>query len=193
MMDFDILALVPKFILNDKDGYAMAKALEAGLKDFLAVCEQGLDTWGNVDTMPEWRLDEMAWEYNCPYDYTAELETKRQWIREALVINRLYGTPEAINRILSGYAVYGGGWVEEWFQYGGQPYHFRVFTTDAELMQKKYKEFTRILGMVKNVRSVLDNIVYSGATGYAKMAIGTRAVGVRAQHMGLARNYDMNG
>ena len=124
MMDFDIRALVPRFILEDKDGLAMAKALEAGLKDFLEICQQGLDTWGNVDEMPEWRLDELAWEYNIPYDYNAGISVKREWIRNAYSLSRMYGTPEGIMRYMAGY--FEEATLQENWEYSGQPYHFRM-------------------------------------------------------------------
>ena len=124
MMEFDLRRLVPRFILEDKNGYAMARAIEAGMKDFLAIAKRGLDTWGNVDEMPEWRLDELAWEYNIPYDYNAETEIKREWIRNVQELSRLYGTPEGITQYMGGY--FESAEMEEAWEYNGDPFHFRV-------------------------------------------------------------------
>ena len=63
---YDINRIFPRFILQDKNGYAIAKALQAGLDYFLARSKVALDTILDVDEMPEWRLDEIAWEYNIP-------------------------------------------------------------------------------------------------------------------------------
>lgn len=159
MMDFDIKGLVPRFIWNDRNGHALAKAMEAGLKDFLAVCKQGLDTWGNVENMPEWRLDEMAWEYNIPYDYTADTEIKRKWIRNVYELSRLYGTPEGIVEYMGGY--FDETTLEEAWQYDGDPFHFRVLFSGS-WTPEKVAWATRAINTVKNVRSVLDSYTFIG-------------------------------
>ena len=102
MITFNICQLWPKFLLRDRDGYAMAKALEAGLNYFLEKCQEGIDLILNVETMPEWRLDEMAWEYNIPYDYSASVTQKREWVRMAIPMYRILGTKEAIKQYLKG-------------------------------------------------------------------------------------------
>ena len=89
---FDLIRTVPKFILRDRNGFAMARAIEAALKYFLEKSQEGLDTLQNVDKMPEWRLDEMAWEMNCLYDETAQEEVKREWIRNAIPLYSIWGT-----------------------------------------------------------------------------------------------------
>ena len=159
MMDFDIKGLVPRFIWNDKNGHALAKALEAGLKDFLAVCKQGLDTWGNVENMPEWRLDEMAWEYNIPYDYTADVEIKREWIADVYALSRMYGTPKGITEYMGGY--FDETTLEEAWQYDGDPFHFRVLFSGS-WTPEKVAWATRAINAVKNVRSVLDSYTFIG-------------------------------
>lgn len=159
MMKFDLTRLVPRFILEDKDGYAMAKAIEAGLKDFLTVAQQGLDTWGNVEKMPEWRLDELAWEYNIPYDYNAETDVKREWIRNVQALSRLYGTPEGITQYMGGYFE-SAKLLENW-EYGGDPFHFRM-EFPGSWTPEKVAWATRAINNVKNVRSVLDTYTFIG-------------------------------
>ena len=73
----NIFQIFPRFILEDTDGFAMCKALEAGLNYFLDKCNEGLKLVLDVDSMPEWRLDEMAWELNCLYDFQADVDIKR--------------------------------------------------------------------------------------------------------------------
>ena len=159
MMQFDLTRLVPRFILEDKEGYAMAKAIETGLKDFLAIAQRVLDTWGNVDEMPVWRLDELAWEYNIPYDYNAEADIKREWIRNVQALSRLYGTPEGIAQYMGGY--FEEATVEEAWQYDGDPFHFRV-RFPGSWTPEKVAWATKAIQAVKNVRSVLDRYTFVG-------------------------------
>ena len=159
MMDFDIRRLVPRFLMEDKNGYAMAKAIEAGLKDFLTVAQGGLNTWGNVEKMPEWRLDELSWEYNIPYDYTAEISVKREWIRNVLELSRLYGTPEGITRYMNGY--FEDAELQENWEYDGEPFHFRM-NFPGSWTPEKVAWATKAIQTVKNVRSVLDSYTFKG-------------------------------
>ena len=159
MMDFDIKGLVPRFIWNDRNGHALCKAMEAGLNDFLDVCRLGLDTWGNVENMPEWRLDEMAWEYNIPYDYTAETSVKRSWIAGVFQLSRMYGTSEGIRQYMGGY--FDETTLEENWEYGGDPFHFRALFSGS-WTPESVAWATTAINAIKNVRSVLDSYTFKG-------------------------------
>lgn len=148
-MNIIIENLVPKFILADKNGYAIAKAIEAGLKKASEIVYSGKNLISNYGTMPEWRLDEIAWEINAIYDYTAGIDQKRQIIKNSVRNFRLYGTPAGIKKSL-----------EPFFDYveiteGDQPYHFGV-TLSADLGPENIKYANYVIANVKNVRSVFD-------------------------------------
>ena len=155
MTGFDITTMLPKFLTKDRNGYALAKALQAGMDDFIAAVELGKRLIDDADAMPEWRLDELAWEYNIPYSYTASLEAKRGWVRDAYDLSRLYGTAEGIARYIGAY--FDGAEGTEAAAYGGQPYHYKVTLTgvnhvgDTEWAQQAAQT-------VQNVRSVLDEM-----------------------------------
>ena len=57
-------------------------------------------------------------------------------------------------------AVFGGGSMEEWFDYGGDPHHFRavVNITEMEIKPGAIQEFIRIISSVKRLSSWLDEI-----------------------------------
>lgn len=155
MFVFDVTKWVPKFIMQDRNGRAIAKAIEAALQIMNDTIRQGVDCISNFDTMPEWRLDELAWETNCLYDYNADVEAKREWIKNAMPMYRLYGTPEAIYKYLGKY--FENVILEEAWEYGGEPYHFRV-TVDGEWTPGSVAWARRAINTAKNVRSVLDSM-----------------------------------
>lgn len=161
MFTFDIARLFPRFLLNDKNGYAMAKAIEAGLKYFLEKCQDGLDCLQDVDKMPEWRLDEMAWEYNILYDYSESVETKRKWIKYAVEYYAKYGTAAAIINYLEG--KFDSVNLEEWWQYEADPFHFRVIVT-GEWSQAADDWAKKAVAATQNVRSILDNIIFNAGS-----------------------------
>ena len=55
----------------------------------------GVKCLADYETMPEWRLDEIAWETGCLYDYKADIDSKRQWIKNAIALYSIFGTPKA--------------------------------------------------------------------------------------------------
>ncbi len=145
----------PQFILNDKNGYALAKAIEAAVQYMNDKVQQGFDCLTNFDKMPEWRLDELAWETNCLYDYSADVETKRRWIKNAIPLYRLYGTPQAVYQYIGSY--FDDIDLEENWIYDGDPFHFRV-TVDGEWTPENEAWARRAIATAKNVRSILDSL-----------------------------------
>lgn len=155
MINYLVNHIFPKFILQDKNGYALAKAIKAGLDYFLERAEDGLKITQDVDSMPEWRLDEMAWETDCMYDYSAETEIKREWIRNAIPLYSNWGTPQSVKEFLKGY--FGEIELQEWWQYGGEEYHFRL-TLGGEWNDQNEAWARREIERAKNVRSIMDQL-----------------------------------
>lgn len=166
----DIQRLFPQFLLRDKNGYAMAKALQAGLEYFLSKVQEGLDTVLDVDRMPEWRLDEMAWEYNVVYDYTAEVTQKREWIRRALPMYRILGTRQAVLQYLEGY--FGEIEIQENWEYGGEAFHFRI-TVGGEWTPENENWARKAIDATKPVRSLVDGLRPGCRASLAIAATGT--------------------
>lgn len=161
MIDFTIHQLFPDFILADKNGYAMAKAIERALQIMCDTIQTGVDNLQNIDKMPEWRLDEMAWELGCLYDHNADIETKRRWIKDATPLYSALGTPQAIYNFLEGF--FDQVELEENWQYAGEPFHFRV-TVSGEWTDANEQWLRRAIAASKNVRSVLDDIAVGSGT-----------------------------
>lgn len=171
---FDISRLVPRFLYKDKNGYAISKAIERAFQYVAAKVEEGIAIIQDPDAMPEWRLDEMAGELGCLYDYTGTVESKRYWIANAIPLYSITGTPQAIYDFLAG--VFDEIELEEFWQYDGNPYHFRV-TVDGEWTPETEAWARKAIGAAKNVRSVLDSL-----------RIGSRCnIGIMAEGAVLAR------
>lgn len=155
-IQFQIERLVPRFLLRDKNGYALAKAIERAFQLAALSAQKGLDILLDPDKMPEWRLDEMAGELGCLYDYSGTEEQKRYWIKQASNLYALYGTPQAIVNFLEGF--FQSVRVEEYWQYNGDPFHFRVIVSGESYDAAKIAWATRAIERVKNLRSVLDAV-----------------------------------
>ncbi len=178
MFTINIAQWVPKFILGDKNGYALAKAIEAGLQKMNDVVLEGFECITNYDTMPEWRLDELAWEYNILYDYAAPVESKRDWIRNAVNYYSIYGTPAAITAYLGG--VFDSVVVQEWWEYGADPYHFQVVVT-GEWSEAADDWARKAVAAVQNTRSVLDTIIFNAGSVTIPLYVAAAACGVEIE------------
>lgn len=116
-------------------------------------------TYAAIATMPEWLLDYMAVELRTPsYDENYSLKTKRALIQGSLLFYTQMGTPAAVNRIIE--TIFETGYIEEWYEYDGDPHHFRAYVGDGgEVGPGELEEFRRVLSSVKRLSSWLDDII----------------------------------
>ena len=153
-MEIKIERLVPTFILRDREGYALAKAIERALEIIAEKAEAGISCILDPDEMPVWRLDELAGELGCLYDYGGTEAQKRYWIKNAQKLYSVYGTPQAIYNYLEG--VFAAVKVEEWFEYGGEPFHFRVTISDADVTETEIEWAAKAVEAVKRLGCTAD-------------------------------------
>lgn len=177
MFRVQIENLAPRFLLSDRNGFALAKAIEAGLNAMNRAVEDGINCLSAIDSMPEWRLDEMAWEFAADwYDPTASLEEKRRLIAGVFEFYNRLGTVYAVRTAVE--ASFGSGRVEEWFQYNGTPYHYRIFADGTSVSASELQKLQRMVAKVQNVRSILDQICFSGRSETAAVIhMGAAATG----------------
>ncbi|MBQ9252236.1 MAG: hypothetical protein IJ188_06350 [Clostridia bacterium] len=161
-ISFNIEKLVPRFILNDKNGYALAKAIERAFQLVAEGAQYGIDILQDPYKMPEWRLDELAGELGCLYDYNGTIDQKRYWIINATYLYSVYGTPQAIYNFLEGY--FQTVQVEENWEYGGEPFHFRVTVSGGNYDADVIAWAQKAISNVKNVRSILDNVTIDNSS-----------------------------
>lgn len=151
--------LAPRFIREDRNGYALTCAIMHMVFAFTRAVQKALIERTDVERMSEEALDERAYSLGMAwYDYGAEEEKKRMWIREAEQMRKRIGTAAAITQLLGG--VYATSKVEEWTQYDGEPYHFRVMVFGkADPETEKWAKAA--IESTKNLRSILDGFYYS--------------------------------
>lgn len=116
-----------------------------------------LSTWNRIDEMSKEELDALAWELHISwYDYNANLSVKRQIIKDSDLVHSKLGTNWAVERVIETY--FGSGRVVEWFDYDGEPFHFKIQTTNQRIKDTKAEEFLKILDAVKRKSAHLDAI-----------------------------------
>ena len=121
--------------------------------------------YARIDELDEAALDVLAHDLHVDwYDFNYPIEVKRATIRDSIKIHRRLGTKYAVETALGN--VFPGTKVEEWFEYGGEPYFFRVIidATAAEVTAEKQKAVIEKVRFYKNARSHLEKIGFQMET-----------------------------
>lgn len=120
----DFTNSLPPALKNDPDMMALAQTISAQLQTTAAEVRKNI-IYARIDELDEATLDVLAYDLHVDwYDYSYPIEVKRRTIRDSIQVHRRLGTKYAVEKALG--AVYPGTKVEEWFEYGGDPYKFRV-------------------------------------------------------------------
>nr|DAL52652.1 MAG TPA_asm: tail protein [Bacteriophage sp.] len=113
-----------------------------------------------IKKLPEEIVDELAWQYHVDfYDVAADITKKRELVRKAIARHRYKGTPAAVEEVCS--AAFDTAEVVEWYEYGGEPYHFRVRMVQESIPDETaMAEMVKAVNSAKNTRSWLDSLVF---------------------------------
>ena len=138
----------------------MATVIAAALAKRWQEAELGI-LYPAIDRLPEPVLDILAYDLKVDwYDYGYSIEEKRRTLRDAWKVHRIKGTKAAVETAIS--AVYPHTKVLEWWEYGGDPYHFRldINITYDTMDSAKQRQVLARLKYYKNLRSHNDGITY---------------------------------
>lgn len=152
-----LLDILSSSIRNDPDIIAAAKTVDLGFSVLVNEVKQVI-ILPRINELQSDVLDHVAYFFHVDfYDVTFDVETKRKLILESVYLHQIKGTPRAVEILIE--TLFDEGVVEEWFDYGGNPYRFRVVTSNQSVTQERAEEFIRALNTVKNARSHLDNVI----------------------------------
>ena len=170
-----ILLALPQVLREDSNMLALARAVA----EALSAQANELDViriYPAVDILPESLLDLLAYDFKVDWWVSSySLEEKRDILAKSWNVHRALGTKYAMETSIS--SVYEDSRVQEWFEYGGEPYHFKI-QINARYEDTDPAKHARVLERVsvyKSLRSVLDEVEYydggGTATGYMTAAI----------------------
>ena len=158
---------------------SLLKDLEqASAKRLIPLQDTVLRYVNNPNLCPVHLLPWLAWAVSVDvWNNDWPLETKQAIIRQSVQIHKQKGTIGALRRALSAFSFVDIR-IEEWFNYGGAPFKFRVF---AELLEAEHSLidldmiYTTIM-QTKNLRSHLESFIAEietiSDTPYVAAAVG---------------------
>lgn len=150
------LRTLPTVLQNDANMQALAAAIAAELEK-LAGEPRLAQIYTRIDELDETMLDALAADFKVDWwRPDATLEEKRYALKVSWYVHKHLGTKSAIETAVADYL--GSGKVEEWFEYGGQPHHFRVASENNTAIITNYDAFMAVLEVVQRRSSVLEHI-----------------------------------
>lgn len=151
--------LLPSSLARSQTVRDVAKACGASLHDVVGQMS-GLLIYSRIDELDEAVVDDLAWQFHVDfYDTGLNLTQKRALVKSAIKDHKYKGTPWAVKSVIK--AIRGDVVLQDWYQYGGEAYHFRVNGFAGPMVSAD--ELTRLvaaISSVKNVRSWLDGITF---------------------------------
>ena len=154
--DLEFVKLLPHFMRYDGSIIGLSKATD----EIIGVFDKAarvMTTWDKINELPENELDDLAWELNITwYNKSAPIDVKRELILNSDKVYQKLGTKWAVENVISTY--FGEGFISEWFEYDGEPGHFRIFSSNPTVTDENLTQFMDVLNKVKRASAHLDGV-----------------------------------
>ena len=178
-----LISSLPFSVTQDEDKEKLAKIVAEELIKTVELTDKALFL-SKIKELSEDLLDILAYDFKVEwYDVKAPIENKRKAIEECIIVHKYKGTKYAVETAL--HSMFKDAKVEEWFEYGGEPFHFKL-TVYGGSSAGGLKNLYQKLQYSKNLRSVMESVVFvispdSPAYMYAgvKLAGMTKRIGAR--------------
>ena len=156
----NLVATLPAALQKDPSAVALAEAMADLLARRPEEIEQ-LRIYPVIDRLDERLLDILAYDFKVDWwDADYSLEEKRRTLKDSWRVHKLLGTKAAVEMAIS--AIYPRTTVLEWWEYGGEPYHFRldINITNDSIDSVKQRRVLERLEYYKSLRSHNDGVTY---------------------------------
>ena len=180
----DLTRALPPTLKNDEDMLALARVIGAELQETGRLIRQNI-IYPRIDELPENVLDILAYDLHVDwYDFDYPIEAKRSIIKDSVKVHKRLGTVYATLTALR--SVYPNSEIEEWFDYGGEPFLFRVVidVTRAKA-PAEYFQIKRAIDAYKRLTAHMESLIYQCRIDI-EIAIETRWWWLSAHRTGKA-------
>lgn len=162
LTDARLTDALPKTLAEQPWVQALAEASRKMRRRVIAYADR-TRLFCDIDEASEEALDALAVELQTPlYKNDYPLTVKRQIVKNSMLYYIRSGTRGAVEELLAD--IYQGAEVEEWFEYGGKPNHFRVAIdisrTTVPVAEMAPAELESWLYSVKRASSALESLSY---------------------------------
>ena len=168
MNDTDIYTIdytrtLPPVLQNDEKMMAAAQAIAQELKKSARKIQNNI-IYARIDELSEKALDILAHDMHIDwYDYDYPIMAKRELIKTGIKVHKKLGTKYAVKTALR--ALHPDSDVQEWFDYGGEPFYFRlILNISQSRVEVDLEKIVKTIGTYKRLTAHLDGIIYQFKT-----------------------------
>lgn len=156
-----VLDVTPDSLQQDKQILDMSASIQPSLDD-VNESISSIEIYSRIDELPEAILRMLALEhrvYQDEWELAQTIEAKRRLIKDSFALNKKRGTRWSIERIFDLLNI--TATLQEWFEYGGDPFKFKVAIYEIEgrgLTESEIATADRMINRYKPLRSSLESI-----------------------------------
>lgn len=164
--NFEIGDLLSDSLKKDKNIAALAYALTPIFQDIFSKTQ----LIQMFEGIPDHLLDFVAYEEAAEfYDVNMTNNQKRILIANAESIHKTKGTVAAVEDVITPF--FSKGRVSEWFEYGGKPFHFQIYTNEYLKNVQDIAKLFRMVNTVKRQSTRLERVLFNWKNGIVVEAV----------------------
>lgn len=155
----EISKILPSSLQADENVVHTSKAVTDSVNNVTAETVNEL-IMSRIDELTEPVVNSLAWQLHVDtYSEDLDIAQKRKLVKNAIKYHKYKGTSWAVKSVVEVLVNYAK--VEEWFEYKGSPYHFRVNGSYGPIFNgDSLQSLVNAINEAKNVRSWLDGISF---------------------------------
>lgn len=176
--DVDLLALQSRLMRADPTTQGLCKGLNREYRKLAPEIRKCLGVallYIDPDAVSDEVLAILAYDLKVDwYDDGASREARVATVKNAKKVQRIMGTPAAVELAVAPY--FDQAFVREWWEYDGDPYHYKIFV-QGELTADESSLLTRTIARTARATAVLDavaSITLSSGSAYTGGAVIVR-------------------
>ena len=150
--------------LKTEEILALTNALDGELQAITKAIDEVV-IMPRIREQPEDIVDSLAWQLHVDFyePLGLDLDRKRALVENSIIWHKHKGTKYALESIIR-ILFFNDFAIEEWFEYDGEPYYFRIVANDRLPDALQWHDLLRAIHEFKNERSWLDAIIYQSST-----------------------------
>lgn len=158
--DTNFFDTFPQALKQDEKLATLGKVIANELHILVEESEKNI-IYANIDNLSETWLDVLAYDLHVDwYNYDYPIDVKRNLIKNSVKVHQTMGTKYAIETALE--SIYLGSRVEEWWEYNGDPYMFKIIVniTQAKIPMSRNTIFDiyKTVEIYKRLTAHLESI-----------------------------------
>lgn len=154
--DYRIADRLPES-LNRDNMRELAETIDAKMGELNQMSEL-VSIYPRIDKLSSSLVDALAIQFHVDYyDKGLTLDVRRSLVKNSMRWHLRKGTKGVVQEMVQ--TVFASGVIHEWYEYGGDPYYFRVeLMTPMRITPDNLNLLVKLINLVKNVRSWLDEL-----------------------------------